>query len=114
MEQLIFELATPEPPMFGNFVAGANAEAVATLRRIAVGDDPETGVVVWGAHGVGKSHLLRAAVAEALAAGRSARYVADAAGGDGVPPPAPAFVAADNVAAPQPAAPGRLLQLSNA
>jgi hypothetical protein len=46
MEQLTFELATPEPPVFGNFVAGANAEAVATLRRIAVGDDPETGVVI--------------------------------------------------------------------
>jgi len=114
MEQLIFELATPEPPMFGNFVAGANAEAVATLRRIAVGDDSETGVVVWGAPGVGKSHLLRAAVAEALAAGRSGRYFANAAEVDAVPSDAAAFVAVDDVDAADPAAQGRLFTLYNA
>ena len=38
MEQLIFELATPEPPTFANFLTGPNLEAVSALRRIAAGD----------------------------------------------------------------------------
>ena len=67
MEQLIFELATPEPPAFANFVQGHNAEASATLRRFAEGEFGETGVVLWGAPGAGKSHLLRAAVGAAQA-----------------------------------------------
>ncbi len=63
MEQLIFELAVPEPPSFANFLAGPNREAVAALRSIAEGDATETGLVLWGPPGVGKSHLLHAAAA---------------------------------------------------
>jgi len=77
MEQLILELMEPEPPAFDNFVAGPNREAVATLRRLASGDLPETGVLIWGPAGVGKSHLLKAVTALAVGAGRPARYVAD-------------------------------------
>jgi len=87
MKQLVFELAAPEPPAFANFVAGANREATATLQSLARGELAETGVVIWGAPGAGKTHLLRAAVAEALAAGRDARYLAD-------PDTVPAVVAA--------------------
>jgi DnaA-homolog protein len=63
MEQLIFELAAPEPPSFANFLVGSNREAVAVLRRMATGDATETGLVLWGPPGVGKTHLLRAAAA---------------------------------------------------
>jgi DnaA family protein len=72
-EQLVFELGRVEPPTFANFVAGSNAEALATLRRFASGDS-EGSVVLWGAPGAGKTHLLRGCVAEALAAGRNATY----------------------------------------
>src|SRR2546430_17027081 len=77
MEQLTLELATQEPPTFTNFVAGSNREAVATLRGIASGALQETGVVLWGAPGAGKTHLLRAAVAPAAKSGRPARYLSE-------------------------------------
>jgi DnaA family protein len=66
-EQLILDLAQPEPPTFANFVAGANREALAALSALASGTSPETGVLLWGAEGAGKSHLLRATVAAAEA-----------------------------------------------
>ncbi len=77
IEQLVLELQPPEPASFANFVAGPNLEAVAAVAAAAVDGGTETGVVLWGAPGVGKTHLLRAAVGAALAAGRSAFYVAD-------------------------------------
>lgn len=73
MEQLIFELATPEPPTFANFLPGRNREAVTALRAFASGESAETGLVLWGPPGVGKSHLLRA-TADAAATGRAAQY----------------------------------------
>ena len=75
MEQLIFELAAPEPPSFANFVTGPNREAVAALRRFASGDAAETGLLLWGPPGAGKTHLLRAA-ADAAAATRDVRFCA--------------------------------------
>jgi DnaA-homolog protein len=78
MEQLVFDLATPEPPSFGNFLAGRNAEAIAALRRLAAGEAADTGLFLWGVAGAGKSHLLRAAVAAAAARGVSASYFAEA------------------------------------
>jgi DnaA family protein len=66
MEQLIFELATPEPPTFANFLPGPNREAVAALARFASGDAVETGLVLWGPPGVGKTHLLHATAASAV------------------------------------------------
>ena len=52
MEQLIFELATPEPPSFANFLPGSNREAVARARRkFADGEAAETGLVLWGPPG---------------------------------------------------------------
>lgn len=64
-EQLVLDLARVEPPTFRNFVPGANLEAVAALRRLAEGALPETGIVLWGAEGVGKTHLLHGVVAAA-------------------------------------------------
>jgi DnaA family protein len=65
-EQLTLDLARPEPPTFANFVAGANREALAALAALAAGRSGETGVLLWGAEGAGKSHLLRASVAAAV------------------------------------------------
>ena len=75
MEQLTFELAPAEPPSFANFVTGDNREVVARLRDLAAArDGAATTVVVWGAHGVGKTHLLRACVAACADAGSKAAY----------------------------------------
>jgi DnaA family protein len=63
MEQLILDLVAPEPPGFDNFVAGKNAEALGALRAVAAGKASETGLLLWGATGAGKTHLLRAVVA---------------------------------------------------
>jgi DnaA-homolog protein len=59
---------------FETFHAGANAEAVSALQRLAGGT---TRVPVWlfGPPGAGKSHLLQAGCALAGAAGRTAAYL---------------------------------------
>jgi DnaA family protein len=76
MEQLVFELADPEPPSFENFVMGPNAEVVAAVARFAAGEAAETGLLLWGAPGVGKTHLLQSAVRSAGAQGLPATLVA--------------------------------------
>src|SRR5204863_7884780 len=78
-EQLVFDLAAPEPPSFGNFLPGGNAEALAAVQGLASGISAETGVMMWGAPGAGKTHMLRAAVAAVDARGPTAMFVADAA-----------------------------------
>ena len=74
MEQLVFELAVPEPPGFGNFLPGRNAELVAILPRFAAGVLDETGILLWGAAAAGKSHLLAATLAHAQGLGRAVRF----------------------------------------
>jgi DnaA family protein len=69
-EQLVLDLAHAEPPTFANFVAGANREALAALSGLAASLSNETGVLLWGAHGAGKSHLLAACAARARKEGR--------------------------------------------
>ncbi|HVE49020.1 MAG TPA: DnaA regulatory inactivator Hda [Casimicrobiaceae bacterium] len=71
--QLTFELADSPPATFDSFVAGNNVEVVATLIRFAMHETRETSVVVWGAEGSGKTHLLLATIAAASGAGRFAR-----------------------------------------
>ncbi|HET7198703.1 MAG TPA: DnaA/Hda family protein, partial [Burkholderiales bacterium] len=46
---------------FDNFVAGANAEALAAVRALASGTLREPIVYLWGPPGSGRSHLLKAA-----------------------------------------------------
>jgi DnaA family protein len=75
-EQLVFELAAPEPPSFGNFLPGRNAEAFAAVTALASGSAAETGLVLWGASGAGKTHLLRAATRAVEARGAAATYLA--------------------------------------
>ena len=69
-EQLILDLAQPEPATFANFVAGANREALAALAALASGASREAGLLLWGAHGAGKSHLLDACASAARIAMR--------------------------------------------
>jgi len=77
MEQLVFDLVPPEPPSFASFLPGRNAEVVAALARFASGGAAEKGLFLWGAAGAGKSHLLRATVADAVSRGIAAMYIAD-------------------------------------
>ena len=76
MEQLIFELAPAEPPRLANFLPGRNAELVALLPRFVAGAIDETGLLLWGAAGAGKTHLLHAAIASAQEQRIAARWVA--------------------------------------
>ena len=116
-EQLVFDLAAPQPPSFDNFLPGANAEVVAALRALAASGSGDTGIVLWGAAGAGKTHLLRAAVSLATASGHGATYVADAsalASHEVQALEQCALVAIDAIDAAAPAAQGRLFTLFNA
>lgn len=113
MQQLAFELAQPEPATFANFVAGGNGEAIHALRGVAEGVMPGAGMLLWGATGSGRSHLLQAAVAAAAAAGRSALYVSDARAAPLEPPDAAAVVAVDDIDAADAIAQGHLFTLFN-
>jgi DnaA family protein len=113
MEQLIFELAAPEPQSFANFLPGRNQEAVAALARLVAGDIAETGIVLWGGPGVGKSHLLCASIG-AAANRRPALYCADCAAVPADPPGPRALVAVDGIDRADAAQQGRLFSLYNA
>jgi DnaA-homolog protein len=65
----------PEPPSFANFLAGRNAELVNALSAFVTGGR-DTGMLIWGGPGVGKTHLARAAVALAQERGLGARLFA--------------------------------------
>jgi DnaA-homolog protein len=86
VEQLVFELAPPEPPRFANFLPGRNVELVAALMRFARGTGNETGFFIWGAAAAGKTHLLRAALALAEEGRTAAQLVAEPRVLDGRPP----------------------------
>jgi DnaA family protein len=113
MEQLIFELATPEPPTFANFLPGPNREVVAALAKVAAGEGTETGLVLWGPPGVGKTHLLRATAAAAEAR-RPVQFWADPESLPSDPPAQSALVLVDAVDQADAAAQGRLFTLYNA
>lgn len=73
--QLALDLAPAPPPTLENFVPGRNAEVLAGLRQALATGAAERFIYIWGAPGSGRTHLLRGAVAAALAAGATARYV---------------------------------------
>ena len=70
MNQLIFNFAERGYPGFDKFLGTENAELVYVLQHK---HDPF--IYVWGEEGAGKSHLLRAWVAQALDAGKKAVYI---------------------------------------
>jgi DnaA family protein len=66
VRQLVLDIAPPAAPVFANFVAGANREALSAVEGLAAGAGTEPRLYLWGEPGSGKSHLLRAAVAAAV------------------------------------------------
>jgi DnaA-homolog protein len=115
LEQLVFELAPPEPPRLSNFLPGRNHELVARLRAFATGEETGSSFLVWGAPAAGKTHLLRGAVAAAADRDIGARYydspsLIDAAGAE----TGARFLAVDCVDEADAPAAARLFTLYNA
>jgi DnaA family protein len=112
-EQFVLDLARPEAPSFDNFVAGGNREPLAALRALSAGASAESGILLWGAAGAGKSHLLRATAAAAAVV----RPVVDCATPQDVPPiedvPPSALVIVDALDSAGAGAQGRLFTLVN-
>src|SRR3954465_2661190 len=61
MRQLPLPLSAAAQLSLDNYVAGANAEALAGVRSLADGRLSEAIVYLWGGPGSGRTHLLRAA-----------------------------------------------------
>jgi DnaA-homolog protein len=114
VEQLVFELAVPEPPCVANFLPGRNAELLAVLPSFIAGQHNATGMLLWGAPASGKSHLLAAAVALARERGLAARYFAHPSTIADAGIEADALVAIDRVDEADAAAAGRMFTLFNA
>ena len=69
--QLTFKLALPSHFDFNHFVIGSNQEALAMLSL----DSAEPFIALWGHHGSGKTHLLKAWVNQAILNKESALYI---------------------------------------
>lgn len=94
MRQLILNLLPENPPRFDNFVPGGNTEAMAALLAWKPPENRESSLLLHGASGSGKTHLLRASAALYHDAAAAPDLKAVAAFDD--PPP---YVAIDNVEA---------------
>lgn len=68
--QIPLGIALAEAHTFDNYVSGANAEAVAHLRALNT-----RSVLLWGASGTGKTHLLHAILHAAAQQDATAAYV---------------------------------------
>ena len=136
MKQLVLDIRPDAAPTLGNFVVGANAELVAALAHFGrwhVAPDaarktgaaarssaenpgsplvfPATHVYLWGPGGSGRTHLLRATVAAAAAAGRPTAYLAGPTVGGSLPDTPDLLLAVDDV---EQLAPGGQIALFNA
>jgi DnaA family protein len=77
LKQLLLDIQPPAQPTLDNFVIGRNAEALHSL-GLAIDGRPEARFIyLWGEHGSGKSHLLRAALVSAGQRGRELVCVDD-------------------------------------
>lgn len=106
MKQLALDFAPDQAPSLDSFVAGddsANALMLATLRDI-VRPGARDHVYLWGETGCGRTHLLRACVEAARAAGRPALYLAASAAGEVLPEAPGQLLAVDDVDALPPEA----------
>lgn len=74
MQQLVLELAPAPAPTLENFFAGPNEHTLAALRDALTRG--ERVIYLYGEHGSGKTHLLRAAAHFTEALGGAALYVA--------------------------------------
>ncbi len=109
MKQLVLDIRPDAPPTLDNFVAGANAELVATLSLIAPATQtpvalPARHVYLWGAPGSGRSHLLRAAAALAADSGRPVQLLHATEVGEALPETPGALLAIDDIDRLAPAA----------
>lgn len=74
MRQLSLDVGLRAHASFEAFVAGPNVAALGAVGEAAAGK-LDGGVYLWGAPGVGKTHLLQAACRAAHAAGRRSGYL---------------------------------------
>ncbi|MEZ5614115.1 MAG: DnaA regulatory inactivator Hda [Rhodocyclaceae bacterium] len=95
-QQLTLDIRPEQHPTLANFVAGANAELLARLRALA---QPKAfdAVYLWGPAGCGRTHLLRATLAAAEAAGRRVVLVAGEEAGTELPCPPGGLLIVDDV-----------------
>jgi DnaA family protein len=108
MKQLVLDIRPDAPPTLENFVAGANAELLATVSLLVTPATaarlPARHIYLWGAPGSGRSHLLRAVADAARGAGRPAHLLGAKAVDDDLPETAGALLAIDDVDQLSPAA----------
>ncbi|MEO6032786.1 MAG: DnaA regulatory inactivator Hda [Burkholderiaceae bacterium] len=71
MKQIPLAIGTEAVQSFDSFLAGANVQAVVHLQALGTQSAP---VYLWGGHGSGKTHLLRARVHQAQQQGARAGY----------------------------------------
>ena len=71
MDQLVLDLTPPPAPAFDHFIAEHNRQIIAALTDA----QGERFIYLWGAAGVGKTHLLQQWVEHANAVGRAAIYL---------------------------------------
>jgi DnaA family protein len=60
MKQLLLDIKPAAAPTLQNFIAGRNAEALASLKQAIHGNKDARFIYLWGEKGSGKSHLLSA------------------------------------------------------
>lgn len=60
MKQLLLDIKPASPPTLQNYIAGHNAEALASLNAAAINAAQSKFIYLWGESGSGKSHLLSA------------------------------------------------------
>lgn len=108
--QLVLNIQPEAEPRFDNFMPGDNLELLLALDTLARGELRESVVYIWGASGSGRSHLLKAACAEAARHGRNARFATT---GADLPEELPALLVADDVDALDADAQVRLFSLIN-
>ena len=60
MKQLLLDIKPAAAPSLQNFVAGRNAEAIASLNAALSQQNQPKFIYLWGEKGSGKSHLLSA------------------------------------------------------
>lgn len=94
MRQLTLNLRPERTPRFDNFVAGANREALDSVRLLACYGQPQA-IYLWGEAGSGRSHLLQAALADARSNGRAAELACQPSEGEDFPLPAAGLLCVD-------------------
>lgn len=94
MQQLLLALGPRPQPTLDNYVPGRNRAAVDALRALVAGSGDRV-VYLWGEPGSGRSHLLKASVTAAQAAGLTSTVLVP--GLPWTPPQGATLVAADDV-----------------